>query len=114
MPNLDAPSSEGQPIADSLKHTLETVHHRDLSAVRIHEGNEAVHLGVQAFVTGEDIYFAPGQTPPPLAEHEAWHVVQQTGRPFDNSSESAARSSAAEPVAAGLVEVSPASDNSGD
>lgn len=93
MPTLDAPSSTGTPLPASLRHALETSLHCDLSAVRIHEGHEATHLNATAFVRGTDIYFAPGQMPPPLLGHELTHVVQQaSGRQI------------APPLAQGLVE----------
>lgn len=114
MPNLDAPSATGTPLSSSLRHSLESVHRCDLAAVRVHEGNEAVHLGAQAFVRGTDIYFAPGQTPPPLAGHEAWHVVQQVsqspraalenGGPENNNNA---------PLAEGLVEVAQVASEGG-
>jgi hypothetical protein len=112
MPNLNAPSTKGAPLPESLRHSLESAHRCDLSAVRVHEGYEAVHLQSRAFVSGKDIYFAPGQTPPPIAAHEAWHVIQQVSKaqivPSANAQEN---NNNAPPIAEGLVEVAPDSDN---
>jgi X-X-X-Leu-X-X-Gly heptad repeat protein len=102
MPTLDAPSATGTPLPNSLRHSLEAAHGCELAAVRVHEGHEAVHLGAQAFVRGTDIYFAPGQTPPPHAEHEAWHVVQQVSQSNANVSQATSGTPA---LADGLVEV---------
>lgn len=110
MPNLDAPSTKGQPLPNSLRHSLESAHRCDLSAVRVHEGHEAVHLQARAFVSGKDIYFAPGQTPPPIAAHEAWHVVQQVSHPQNIPAAFAVENNNnAPPIAEGLVEVAPGS-----
>jgi hypothetical protein len=106
MPNLDAPSATGTPLPHSLRHSLESLHSRDLSAVRVHEGHEAVHLGAQAFVRGTDIYFAPGQMPPPIVAHEAWHVVQQVSQPPRVAvANGVQENNDAPPLAEGLVEV---------
>ncbi len=62
---------------------MEALLRADLSAVRIHEGHEAVALGALAFTHGSDVYFAPGQFNPAtpagqrLIAHELTHVVQQ-------------------------------------
>lgn len=103
MPNLNAPSTKGKPLVAPLRHELESIHNQDFSRVRVHEGHEATHLGVKAFAHGTDIYFAPGQTPPPLAAHEAWHVVQQaTG----TGQQPAGPQNNPEPIAEGLVDLS--------
>ncbi|HRH42761.1 MAG TPA: DUF4157 domain-containing protein [Pyrinomonadaceae bacterium] len=103
MPQLDAPSAKGKPLVGPLRHELESAFNRDFSQVRVHEGHEAVHLGVKAFVNNQDIYFAPGQTPPPTAAHEAWHVVQQTQ---GTTGWQAGPQNIPEPLAEGLVDLS--------
>lgn len=106
MPHLNTPATCGTPIEGSLRHSLESKFKTDLSNVRVHEGNEALHLGVRAFTKGNDIYFAPGEKPPPLAAHEAWHIVQQAGHhPGGRTNHEEKDRSQATPLANGLVEV---------
>ncbi len=106
MPKMNTPSTCGTPISGALRHSLESKFQTDLSNVRVHEGNEAVHLGVRSFTKGNDIYFAPGQTPPPLAAHEAWHVVQQAGSSRGGrNNENQEDRTQAPTLANGLVEV---------
>lgn len=71
----------------------------DLSAVKIHTGDEAVQmnheLNAKAFTVGNDIYFNEGQYQPDsdsgknLLAHELTHVVQQSGSPPLQSKSSA-------------------------
>jgi hypothetical protein len=58
----------------------------DLSQVRT-QGGSGAPAGAQAYVTGSDVFFAPGRYAPgtpagqQLAAHELAHVVQQDGAP---------------------------------
>lgn len=97
MPRLDAPSRDGVPLEASLRHRMETSFHSDFSSVRVHVGNEAVHLGAASFTRGDDIFIRPGHDH--LIPHEAVHCVQQ-------GATMPAASPAPEPLAANLVEVS--------
>jgi len=73
----------GQPLPEVVRRKMERVFGADFSAVRIHEGPQAVALGALAYARGTDIYFAPGQYDPEsrrgqeLLGHELAHVVQQ-------------------------------------
>lgn len=76
-------SSSGSPLPGPVRHRMETAFGTDFSAVRIHQGPQAAMLGAQAYTTGSDIHFAPGQYDPhsgagqQLLGHELAHVVQQ-------------------------------------
>jgi len=76
-------SSSGSPLPGPVRHKMETAFGADFSAVRIHQGQQATMIGAQAYTTGSDIHFAPGQYDPhssagqQLLGHELWHVVQQ-------------------------------------
>ena len=74
-PVLDAPSNIGQPLEAALRHELEAAHNLDLSDVMVHVGHEPVHVGAQSFISGNDIFVAPGNEH--LVPHEATHVAQQ-------------------------------------
>jgi hypothetical protein len=58
------PHSEGEPIADSERLTLETAFGQDLSQVRIHRDEDGAelnaHAGANALATGREIYFPRG------------------------------------------------------
>jgi hypothetical protein len=75
LPNLDAPSRNGVPLAPNLRHLAEARNNLDLSDVRVHVGHEATHLGAAAFTTRSDIYLAPGNER--LVGHELTHLIQQ-------------------------------------
>ncbi|MEZ5365532.1 MAG: DUF4157 domain-containing protein [Bryobacterales bacterium] len=71
----------------ALQHKLQAGLGLDLSAVRIHQSQEAVQAGAaisaKAFTQGNDIFFQPGAYAPYTDEgqtptaHELSHVVQQ-------------------------------------
>ncbi len=60
---------------------------RDFSNVRVHENHGPTLQGAQAYTSGSDIHFAPGQYQPhdpagnKLLAHELTHVVQQQRGP---------------------------------
>jgi hypothetical protein len=70
-------------LPDALRGRMERVFGAPLSAVRVHEGPQAEHVGARAYTQGTDIHFAPGQYDPgskhgqELIGHELAHVVQQ-------------------------------------
>ena len=76
-------SSSGSPLPETVRHQMETSFGADFSAVRVHQGPQATMIGAQAYTTGSDIHFAPGQYDPhssagrELLGHELAHVVQQ-------------------------------------
>jgi hypothetical protein len=77
----------GQPLADSVRGSMETRFGQDFSQVRIHndvQANEAASsLNAQAFTRGRDVYFGNGRYQPgtkqgqQLLSHELTHVLQQ-------------------------------------
>ncbi len=79
--------SEGQPIPAFVKSQLEAELNTDLSAIRVHSGDNAFRvtnaMGAQAFTIGNDIFFESGRYDPisqegrRLLAHELTHVVQQ-------------------------------------
>lgn len=77
------PVQDGLPLPPSLRHKMESQFGTDFSAVRIHEGPQAEHMGATAYTRGNDIYFAPGRYDPgsqqgrEMLGHELAHVVQQ-------------------------------------
>ena len=85
-PNLEG--STGHPLDSGTRAFMEPVAGQDLGQVRIHTdapaGQAAQELNANAFTTGNDIYFAPGQYNPSdtagrgLVAHELTHVVQQS------------------------------------
>lgn len=64
---------------------MEKAYDTDFSSVRIMESHVPTLNGSQAFTTGDDIHFAPGQFDPhtdngrQMIGHELAHVVQQRG-----------------------------------
>jgi predicted secreted protein len=84
-PSLEG--STGHPLDSGTRAFMEPVVGQDLGQVRIHTdppaGQAAQDLSANAFTTGNDIYFAPGQYNPSdttgrgLVAHELTHVVQQ-------------------------------------
>jgi len=83
-----APRSHGEPLAPSLRASLEPRFGRELDGVRVHTGPvaaaEAHALGARAFTQGRDVVFAAGRYAPGSREglgllaHELTHVVQQS------------------------------------
>ena len=81
------PSSQGEPLGDETRKSLEGHFATGLSSVRVHTGSPAAEsarsLDALAYTTGRDIYFAPGMYAPHstdgqrLLAHEVAHVVQQ-------------------------------------
>jgi hypothetical protein len=81
----------GQPLADSVRSSLEPQFGHDFSQVHIHTDAEAdklsQQLSAQAFTTGKDIFFREGTYQPGsdsgkgLIAHELTHVVQQQAVP---------------------------------
>jgi len=77
----------GQPLADSVRASLEPQFGYDFSQVRIHTDVEADRLSrrleAEAFTTGKDVFFRDGAYQPEseggtkLIAHELTHVVQQ-------------------------------------
>jgi hypothetical protein len=82
----------GQPLADSVRETLEPQFGHDFSEVNIHNGTEANNLsrqmGAEAFTTGNDIFFKESAYQPDtengnkLIAHELTHVIQQQAAPL--------------------------------
>ena len=80
-------SSEAQPLDPSLRASMESRFHSDLTGVRIHAGEEAAALArshhARAYAQGQNIVFADGQFAPDepsgrrLLVHELAHVIQQ-------------------------------------
>ena len=83
-----ANGSTGHPLDVDTLAFMEPRLGRDLGDVRVHTDNQAAQaardLSADAFTTGRDIYFAPGQYDPGgtsgrgLLAHELTHVVQQS------------------------------------
>ena len=84
--------SGGQPLPSELKARLETALGADLSAVRVHEGQEsaaaAKAVSATAFTVGQDIHFGAGKYDPAstggqrLIAHEVAHTRQQAQAPM--------------------------------
>jgi hypothetical protein len=80
--------SAGHPLDSGTRASMEPLVGQDLSQVRVHTdgqaGQAAQNLNANAFTTGQDIYFAPGQYSPSsttglgLVAHELTHVAQQS------------------------------------
>jgi len=80
--------SAGHPLDSGTQAFMEPVVGQDLAQVRVHTdthaGQAAQNLNANAFTTGHDIYFAPGQYSPSsstglgLVAHDLTHVVQQS------------------------------------
>jgi Domain of unknown function (DUF4157) len=85
-PALD--QSAGHPLDSGTRAFMEPALGQDFGQVRVHTdaqaGQAAQDLSANAFTTGNDIYFAPGQYNPSgtagrgLVAHELTHVVQQS------------------------------------
>jgi len=76
-------TTSGSALPGPIRHHMETAFGADFSDVRVHEGHQATMLGAQAYTSGNNIHFAPGQYNPnstggrELLGHELTHVVQQ-------------------------------------
>jgi len=80
VPPLEKPSS-GSALPSDVRSAAETAFGKDLSKVRIHEDASVAKISAKAYVSGNDIFFAPGaSTDQNLLAHELYHVVQQGGR----------------------------------
>ncbi|HKS28226.1 MAG TPA: DUF4157 domain-containing protein [Pyrinomonadaceae bacterium] len=88
-PAVEAPTSTGQTLDDSVKTEMESAFGESFHDVRVHTGAEAEkmneELGARAVTRGRDIYFDAGEYSPATREgrellaHELTHVVQQRG-----------------------------------
>ena len=73
----------GMSLPEPVRRHMETALGADFSAVRVHEGQQALRIGALAFTLGENLFFAPGQFRPDhphgrqLLGHELAHVLQQ-------------------------------------
>lgn len=82
-PSATQLTTGGAPLAPTLRAFFESRMGRDLSAVRIHAGQEAEgatdHFDAHAFTLGHHVWLGRGQQPAPnfLLAHELAHVVQQ-------------------------------------
>ena len=86
---IESSKGGGEPLPANTREEMEGAMGTDLSAVRIHHGNEAADLSnqlqAQAFTHGNDIYFGQGkydtqsQSGRHLLAHELTHTVQQGG-----------------------------------
>ncbi len=84
-----ASSSTGAGLPPHLQQTFEQSLGADLSAVRVHTGDDSASaaqaVGAQAYAVGDDIHFAAGRYQPDdpfgmhLLAHEVAHTVQQRG-----------------------------------
>lgn len=100
-----AKQTTGEPIPQSVRHTLETELKADFSGVRVHTGKNAKKLttavGAQAFTHGTHIFFGSGQYQPHSAKgkellvHELTHVVQQRKGSNNTDTSDEAKASAA-------------------
>ena len=85
----DVLATPGQPLADSVRRTLEPAFGHDFSQVRVHDGpresESAASVGAKAYTVGNHIVFGAGQHSPGTSEgnhllaHELTHTIQQTG-----------------------------------
>jgi len=83
---FEHPRSAGRPLSDSDRHFFEPRFGHDLSAVRIHTGDEAARaarsVGARAYAMGRDVVFGAGEHRPGaddgrrLLAHELTHVLQ--------------------------------------
>jgi hypothetical protein len=79
----------GQPLADPVRSDMEQAFGADFGGVRVHTDAQSDQMNrsvqAQAFTTGQDIFFRPGNYDPgsrggqELLAHELTHVVQQSG-----------------------------------
>ncbi|WP_406694000.1 DUF4157 domain-containing protein [Singulisphaera sp. Ch08] len=78
-----APARHGQLLPQSFRHQMEAAFGADFSAIRIHEGHQATHVGAIAYTQGTNIHLAPGHASlasshcQEIIGHELAHVVQQ-------------------------------------
>ena len=87
MQRIQARRGSGNPLPEAIQRHLEQGLNHDLSAVRIHDDQEADKMAKKvnavAFTTGQDIYFRSGKFNPnsqsglELLAHEVTHTVQQ-------------------------------------
>ena len=89
------PQSSGQPIPQSVRHSLEVEMGASLKDVKIHESHAPTLRGAETYRDGNNIHFPPGKDPyrgdgKDLLAHELAHVVQQAGNPSSNPGVSAA------------------------
>lgn len=86
-PQSDFFEEAGRDLNKSERNEMEPRFGRDFSNVRVHTNSpEADAMGARAFAVGNDIGFAPGESPdqnPSLLAHELTHVAQQAdgGKP---------------------------------
>lgn len=79
----DLPSTGGAPLPGALQAKMSTAFGADFSTVQVHLDDRAGAIGAQAFASGDNLHFAPGQYDPDsqggqeLIGHELAHVVQQ-------------------------------------
>ncbi len=94
---INASKGLGEPLADSMRQSLEPRFGADFGEVKVHTGAEANTLSRQlkaeAFTTGKDIFFKEGRYQPDsedgqkLIAHELTHVVQQGGASVSRKAE---------------------------
>ena len=72
----------GQALGERERAAMESRFQRDFSNIRVHTNSkEAEAMGARAFTRGNNIAFAPGESPAqdrPLLAHELTHSLQQT------------------------------------
>lgn len=77
-------ASSGQPLSSSTRSFFESRFGRDLSSVRVHQGNQAQEsarsVQARAYTVGHNIVLGAGESAAPsaLMAHELTHVFQQT------------------------------------
>ncbi|BAU09887.1 hypothetical protein LEP3755_03630 [Leptolyngbya sp. NIES-3755] len=86
-PEIARSSSQGHPLADSIRKPMEQAFRADFSQVNVHTDAESDRLNrsihAKAFTTGHDIFFRQGNYRPnnrqgqSLIAHELTHVIQQ-------------------------------------
>lgn len=81
----DVLRTPGAPLADSVRHDMETRLNADFSDVRLHTDataqRSAVELGADAYTSGNHIVASPGGLDRETLAHELVHVVQQRRGP---------------------------------
>ena len=83
---VDAPPrakpGSGAALPSDVRKVAEQAFGMDFSKVRIHEDASVKEIGAKAYVSGNDIVFAPGSSKDlKLLAHDLAHVVQQRGGP---------------------------------
>ena len=79
----DLPATGGAALPGAVQAKMSTAFGTDFSSVRVHQDDRAGAIGAQAFASGDNLHFAPGQYDPDsesgqsLIGHEVAHVVQQ-------------------------------------